>query len=73
MLLNDSSRNRNGEAQLLMSDFMDQQNDDDQDDDLSHCHPKERNNIDNSKARKTLIMASILCLLFMLGEIIGKT
>lgn len=66
--------NRNNEAQLLMTDFMADDSDDD-DDPLSHCHDvKNQKNLEsNSKARKTLIMASILCLLFMLGEIVGKT
>ena len=37
-----------------------------------HCHgPSETVGIDKY-ARKKLIIASILCLIFMIGEIVGK-
>ncbi|GAB1597705.1 zinc transporter 2-like isoform X1 [Argonauta hians] len=37
----------------------------------SHCHRASTNNEDTAKTKKTLIMASSLCLFFMLVEIIG--
>lgn len=38
---------------------------------LYHCHTKETRFPVDWNARKTLVMASILCLLFMLAEIVG--
>lgn len=38
---------------------------------LSHCHLKEQDVAENHKARRTLIIASILCLSFMVAEVIG--
>uniref|UniRef100_A0A915I8Q9 Zinc transporter 2 n=1 Tax=Romanomermis culicivorax TaxID=13658 RepID=A0A915I8Q9_ROMCU len=38
---------------------------------LSHCHLKEQDVVENHKARRTLIIASILCLSFMVAEVIG--
>ncbi|XP_071440781.1 proton-coupled zinc antiporter SLC30A2-like isoform X2 [Hetaerina americana] len=38
--------------------------------DLGHCH-QERNNAVDVRARRKLIIASILCVLFMIGEIVG--
>lgn len=40
-------------------------------DDEHYCHNEERTTT-NTKARKKLIIASILCIIFMIGEIIGK-
>lgn len=39
----------------------------------THCHENlVRDNNSNLKARKTLIIASILCLFFMIVEVVGK-
>lgn len=37
-----------------------------------HCHVSHSSDIDK-KARKKLIIASILCVVFMLGEVAGKS
>ena len=37
----------------------------------THCH-KERDHSIDKRARRKLIFASILCLLFMIGEVVGK-
>lgn len=37
----------------------------------NHCHRDRETTVDK-RARKKLIIASILCLLFMMAEIIGK-
>lgn len=36
-----------------------------------HCHPNRENSSSSQKARRKLIFASILCLLFMVGEGVG--
>lgn len=43
----------------------------DQDSESSHCHGDSRRKTVDKKARKKLIVASLLCLSFMVGEIIG--
>ena len=37
----------------------------------THCHKERYHSIDK-RARRKLIFASILCLLFMIGEVVGK-
>lgn len=37
-----------------------------------HCHPNRDSTSDHQKARRKLIFASILCLIFMAGESVGK-
>ena len=37
-----------------------------------HCHEIEEDKDNRNKARNQLLVASIVCLLFMVGEIVGK-
>jgi cation diffusion facilitator family transporter len=38
---------------------------------LTHCHSKINGNVMDKNARKRLILASLLCVSFMIAEIIG--
>ena len=38
---------------------------------LEHCHEEQNNGIDK-KARRKLLTATVLCLLFMVAEVVGK-
>ena len=37
-----------------------------------HCHEVEEDKDNRNKARNQLLVASIVCLLFMVGEIVGR-
>ena len=38
----------------------------------THCHAGRKKSGLDKKARKKLIVASVLCLAFMIGEVVGK-
>ena len=39
---------------------------------VTHCHVGHKKSGLDKKARKKLIVASVLCLVFMVGEVVGK-
>ncbi|XP_006813881.1 proton-coupled zinc antiporter SLC30A2-like, partial [Saccoglossus kowalevskii] len=62
---------RNSSPVLISSDDLSYGSIDEESGNFDHCHRNNVQNMTDSKARRKLIAASILCLLFMAGEVIG--